>query len=78
MYAKASPFSLPLTMLVRDQVLSLLSELKFLQKKKGQNQDEATASSCLMLATALLYVDKTRKKYSTTLADGKIEPREPE
>ena len=23
--------------------------------KKGQNQDEATASSCLMLATALVY-----------------------
>ena len=57
MYAKASPFSLPLTMLVRDQVLSFLSELKFLKKKKGQNQDEATASSCLMLATALLRAD---------------------
>ena len=28
MYAKASPFSLTLAMLVRDQVLSLLSELK--------------------------------------------------
>ena len=28
MYAKTSPFSLTLAMLVRDQVLSLLSELK--------------------------------------------------
>ena len=53
MYPKASPFSLALAMLVQDQVLSLLSELTFLQKKKDQNQDEATASSCLMLATAL-------------------------
>ena len=52
MYAKASPLSLALAMFVRDQVLSLLSYLKFL-KKKGQNQDEATASSCLTLATAL-------------------------
>ena len=34
MYAKASPFSLALAMLVRDQILSLLSELKFLQEKK--------------------------------------------
>ena len=51
MYAKASPFSLALAMLVRDQVLSLLSELKFLQKnkKKGQNQDEAV---CLVLPHA--------------------------
>ena len=58
MYDKASLFSLALAMLVRDQVLSLLmiSELKFL-KKNGQNQDEATASSCLMLATALLRAD---------------------
>ena len=54
MYARVSPFSLALAMLVRDQVLSLLSELKFVQKKKkGENQDEATASSCLLLATAL-------------------------
>jgi len=30
------------------------SQLTFLQKKKGENQDEATASSCLMLATALV------------------------
>ena len=55
MYPKASPFSLALAMLVQDQVLSLLSELTFLQKKKDQNQDEATASSCLMLATALVF-----------------------
>ena len=38
MYAKASPFSLALVMLVRDQVLSLLSELKFLQKKKKKKR----------------------------------------
>ena len=52
MYAKASPFSLALAMLVQDQVLSLLmiSELKFLQKKKGQNQDEAYY--CLVLPHA--------------------------
>ena len=51
MYAKASPFSLALAMLVRDQVLSLLSELKFLQKNKknGQNQGEAV---CLVLPHA--------------------------
>ena len=61
MYTKASLFTLTLTTLVRDQVLSLLiiSELKFLKKKKGQNQDDATASSCLMLATALLRADTT-------------------
>ena len=34
MLPKAIPLSLALAMLVRDQVLSLLSELKFLQKKK--------------------------------------------
>ena len=33
MYPNASPFSLLLAILVRDQVLSLLSELKFLKKK---------------------------------------------
>ena len=56
MYAKASQFSLALAILVRDQVLRLLSELKFLRKKKkGQNEDEATASSFLMLATALIW-----------------------
>ena len=43
MYPDASPFSLLLAILVRDQVFSLLSELKFL-KKKGQNQDKAVAS----------------------------------
>ena len=120
MYARASPFSLALAMLVRDQVLSLLSDLKershaqeptgrvnrsckmvdmfeynfslqwltaccnnwiclasellpyiswfylnqsnffyelfsqlTLLKKKSENQDKASASSCLMLATAL-------------------------
>ena len=56
MYAKASPFSLALAMLVQDQVLSLLmiSELKFLQKKKAKIKTRhITASSCLMLATAL-------------------------
>jgi len=36
MYAKASPFSLALAMLVRDQVLSLLSELK----ERSQEQEE--------------------------------------
>ena len=50
-YAKASPFSLALAMLGRDQVLSFLSELKFLKKKKAK-----TASSCLILATALVTV----------------------
>ena len=50
MYAKASQFSLALAILVRDQVLSLLSELKFLRKKKkGQNEDEA---NCLVLPHA--------------------------
>ena len=68
MYPKASPFSLALAMLVRDQVLSLLSELKFLKKKKDQNQDEATASSCLMLATALCYV-LTKELCGIRLAD---------
>ena len=57
MYAKASPFSLALAMLVQDQVLSLLmiSELKFLQKKKKAKikTRHITASSCLMLAMAL-------------------------
>ena len=31
----------------------LFSQLNVSSKKKGQNQDEATASSCLMLAMAL-------------------------
>ena len=58
MYAKASPFSLALAMLGRDQVLSFLSELKFLKKKKKAK----TASSCLILATALVTVKIGQEK----------------
>ena len=32
----------------------LFSQLNVSSKQKGQNKDQATASSCLMLATALL------------------------
>ena len=38
MYAKASPFSLALAMLVLDQAFSLFRELKFLPKKKKKNE----------------------------------------
>ena len=50
MYPKASPFSLALAMLVQDQVLSLLSELKFLKKKAKIKTRQLPR---LMLATAL-------------------------
>ena len=52
-------------MLVWDQVLSLLSELKFLLKK-GQKQDKATALSSLMLAAALMVshrIQTTKRPY---------------
>ena len=51
MYAKASPFSLALAMLVKDQVLSLLmiSELKFLKKKK---RPKSRRGNCLVLPHA--------------------------
>ena len=42
----------------------LFSQLTFLQKK-SENQDEATASSCLMLATALLLNTKQTTKRSS-------------
>ena len=48
MYAEASPFSLALAILVRDPVLSLLSELKFLQKKRPKSR----RGSCLVLPHA--------------------------
>ena len=34
--------------------LGIIFSIKLISSKNGQNQDEATASSCLMLATALL------------------------
>ena len=64
MYAKASPFSLAIAMLGRDQVLSFLSELKFLKKKKAK-----TASSCLILATALVTVKIGQERMSSLLSE---------
>ena len=47
MYAKASPFSLALAMLVQDQVLSLLSE----QKERSQEEEPTgrVKRSCKMV-----------------------------
>ena len=47
MYVKASPFSLALAMLVRDQVLSLLSELK--ERSQEQEPTGRVKRSCKMV-----------------------------
>ena len=62
MYAKTSPFSLALAMLVRDQVLSLLSELKFLQKeKRKRKRPKSRRGNCLVLPHASYGPDKYTK-----------------
>ena len=47
MYAKASPFSLELAMLVREQVYSLLSELK--ERSHEQEPTGRVSRSCKMV-----------------------------
>ena len=52
MYPKASPFSLALAMLVRDQVLSLLSELK--ERSQEQELTGRVKRNCKMVDIHLI------------------------
>ena len=54
MYAKAGPFSLALAMLVRDQVLSLPSELK--ERSHEQEPTERVNRSCKICLDRIQYI----------------------